>query len=77
MDRCSGCGQPTDTGGNCHTIWCPDSRPQTLVAPIPKGCICPPTSEQTCQAAECPRKGFSTVASSGGSVSEQRPEPES
>lgn len=24
----------------------------------PVGCICPPTSEQTCQSALCPRKGY-------------------
>lgn len=24
--------------------------------PQPVGCICPPTSEQTCQNPECPRK---------------------
>lgn len=39
----------------------PDTEPQTpavpLVAPpIPKGCICPPTSEQTCQNPQCGRK---------------------
>ena len=35
----------------------------------PKGCICPPTSEQTCQAADCPRKGVSTAARTSGSDS--------
>ena len=25
-------------------------------APAPRGCICPPTSEQTCQGWSCPRK---------------------
>ena len=28
---------------------------QQYVAP-PRGCICPPTSEQTCQSPTCPRK---------------------
>jgi hypothetical protein len=26
-------------------------------APLPRGCICPPTSEQTCMAPLCPRRG--------------------
>lgn len=28
----------------------------------PKGCICPPTSEKTCQSIMCPRKNYSTVS---------------
>lgn len=27
------------------------------------GCICPPTSEQTCQSPTCPRKGFPDAGS--------------
>jgi hypothetical protein len=28
-------------------------------APVQQGCICPPTSEQTCENPECPRKDWS------------------
>lgn len=33
-------------------------------APVfhPPGCICPPTSEQTCQNPACPRKGVNLTA---------------
>lgn len=36
-------------------------------APIsyPQGCICPPTSEKTCEAPLCPRKGLRSAV--GGS----------
>jgi hypothetical protein len=34
---------------------------QWPTAPAPMGCICPPTSEQTCQAPLCPRRGFKSV----------------
>jgi hypothetical protein len=30
----------------------------------PMGCICPPTSEQTCQNGLCPRKGLGVMACS-------------
>ena len=30
--------------------------PKPVVLETPRGCICPPTSEQTCQAPMCPRK---------------------
>ena len=30
----------------------------------PQGCICPPTSERTCQAPLCPRRGFTVTAAS-------------
>ena len=34
-------------------------QPQVYqITPSPMGCICPPTSEQTCQNPACPRKGF-------------------
>ena len=45
-------GVPWDRG--CYAcgrlIW---ERP---FVPTPMGCICPPTSEQTCQNPSCPRK---------------------
>jgi hypothetical protein len=31
-------------------------------APAPKGCICPPGSEKTCQGLGCPRKGISVAS---------------
>ena len=34
----------------------PDFQFMGLGAPSPKGCICPPGSEQTCQLTECGRK---------------------
>lgn len=37
--------------------WNQVSIPQT-----PRGCICPPTSEQTCKANFCPRKSSSTAS---------------
>jgi hypothetical protein len=32
-------------------------------APQPQGCICPPTSEKTCQSPTCPRKPWRGTAS--------------
>ena len=32
-----------------------------LIPHIPAGCICPPTSEQTCQSPICPRKPIPSV----------------
>ena len=45
---------------NFATIQSPWTIPPTLV-----GCICPPTSEQTCQNENCPRKAskFHSAAS--------------
>ena len=40
--------------------------PYSLAPEAPRGCICPPTSEQTCQSQFCPRKAvqaFTVVAS--------------
>jgi len=45
----------------------PDREPEptwksgpVLLPPAPAGCICPPTSEQTCMNPLCPRKAPST-----------------
>ena len=35
----------------------------------PKGCICPPTSEKTCEALDCPRKG--SFATAAGTIARQ------
>ena len=55
---CDPCGNV-----NCAIYGCQKhkNQPQHVVvaAPYPlppKGCICPPTSEQTCQSELCPRK---------------------
>lgn len=34
----------------------PWPAPYTVITPIPKGCICPPTAEQTCKRSDCGRK---------------------
>lgn len=34
---------------------CPQC-PEQSYKPPPRGCICPPTAEQTCQSPTCPRK---------------------
>lgn len=31
-------------------------RVPLVIPPVPKGCVCPPTSEQTCQNPQCGRK---------------------
>jgi len=31
--------------------------PESVSTAPPRGCICPPTSEQTCQSLTCPRRG--------------------
>lgn len=52
----TGCVHRGQLGQMC---WFGDSQqPMTIFAypPIPLGCICPPTSEQTCQNIMCPRK---------------------
>jgi hypothetical protein len=47
---------------------CPYCNPQPVYQlppqPMfhPPGCICPPTSEKTCEAPLCPRKGFKLSA---------------
>lgn len=43
-----------------HYSWrCPKCYPEgpaLYVPTVPPGCICPPTSEQTCQSKACPRR---------------------
>jgi len=56
MHSCAGTATPC--GPRCYNrtaITSANTVPAVL-SPV-KGCICPPTSEQTCQAADCPRKG--------------------
>lgn len=46
------------TGGSCSFTNCLNNPiyAATLNPPRPMGCICPPTSEQTCEAIACPRR---------------------
>jgi len=55
---CPECGQYTH--GALHI--CPYQRwGQSWSQPlIPTGCMCPPTSEQTCRNPTCPRQGLRT-----------------
>lgn len=58
------CGAPESMcGGGDH----PDYRPRIPTPPpVQQGCICPPTSEQTCRSPICPRKPMPSGALAGG-----------
>jgi hypothetical protein len=53
-----GCGECGHEIGICQSQGCRKHRHNTLNWPslAQQGCICPPTSEQTCMSATCPRK---------------------
>ena len=62
--RCGYCGRPI-TGAAVYGRGATPYHPACTQPPkaeiggftrTPIGCICPPTSEQTCQRADCPRK---------------------
>lgn len=61
VTQCKDCGlYPTQT---CSRSPCTRNMPSwargigaAYMAPPPKGCICPPTSEQTCERPDCGRK---------------------
>jgi hypothetical protein len=63
----------------CTGWQCPICHPQVTLpwpppyhaAPVQQGCICPPTSEQTCQGPMCPRKSI-RVSASGALSSDNR-----
>ena len=62
--NCSMPGCPMTTGGCplCHSgiyQWPVYELPPTPIF-VPPGCICPPTSEKTCQNPLCPRKGITS-----------------
>lgn len=44
----------------CFPNW-PKQIYQTIPTP-PAGCICPPTSEKTCESLICPRKNYLSAA---------------
>jgi hypothetical protein len=50
------------TSAGCPVCDPPASLPPYIPAPSPvfhpPGCICPPTSEKTCESPTCPRKGI-------------------
>jgi hypothetical protein len=57
--------------GGCSFVDCVNNplrqlySPQTpgpYIPPAPMGCICPPTSEKTCENPMCPRKGITIGA---------------
>ena len=54
-DPCAA-GQCTDY--NCALYGCKQRRNHhmAIMQPVTQGCICPPTSEQTCLNDRCPRK---------------------
>lgn len=41
---------------------CPKPSPPLPYYPTQQGCVCPPTSEQTCQNGLCPRKPLAPVS---------------
>jgi len=70
------CGCVNPRPGGCHA--CnpggdyPIAPPNYSLPPAPAfhppGCICPPTSEQTCQAPMCPRKGLRYGVGAGNDI---------
>lgn len=42
--------------------WPPNGAPLWQTTPVPKGCICPPGSEKTCQRRDCGRKDVPSVS---------------
>lgn len=51
---CPQCGAPGRVP--CNSSVCPYAPPRSIIKLTPPGCICPPTSEQTCQNPTCPRR---------------------
>ena len=60
-DTCAA-GQCADR--SCAVYGCKHRRntPLAIVQPVTQGCICPPTSEQTCLNDRCPRKPWKPYA---------------
>ena len=63
--------------GPCANVLCSQhgciklrTHHMAIIPAIPQGCVCPPTSEQTCQNPLCPRKGYSS-ALRGGTTEER------
>ena len=68
MNRCSKIPCGRDMSGQCQDVFCPAKMvPFSHANPVnpaivPMGCICPPTSEQTCESPFCPRQNPMTRA---------------
>ena len=62
------------TGGSCSFTNCLNNPiyAATLNPTRQVGCICPPTSEQTCQSPICPRKNHLSAAGSSTVSPSQR-----
>lgn len=66
MPRPGGC-PACNPGGAYPTL--PNYSLPPAPAYTPPGCICPPTSEKTCEAPMCPRKGIRYGAGGTGHTS--------
>jgi hypothetical protein len=67
--RCAYCGRPVinaptvyGAAGEAYHVECTHPGPRQQSMQYQAGCVCPPTSEQTCQASLCPRRGLSVTA---------------
>lgn len=69
-DPCAA-GQCTDY--NCALYGCKYRRGHhmAIIPPIMQGCICPPTSEQTCQNPHCPRQAPKGITIASGTISKE------
>lgn len=58
---CPDCGAPKVTAVPAPAPQLPQIPPATAGSQY-RGCICPPTAEQTCQGIGCPRRGWNYTA---------------
>jgi len=57
MTLCDPCAAGQCMDYHCAMYGCRKRQNHHMaIIPQPQGCICPPTSEQTCQNPRCPRK---------------------
>jgi hypothetical protein len=57
--RCTKCAHITGGCNGSCAYHHPDYWSVPISAPAPKGCVCPPGSEATCQRSDCGRKDTS------------------
>lgn len=69
MNAACCCSSPLCLQYGCQRQMPPCQQPGFYQPPLPRGCVCPPGAEQTCQGWQCPRKPLST-ATYAGHVSE-------
>ena len=74
FSMCSMPNCPRTTDGYCplcmpRPVYAPNPHPLPIRAVLqqPYGCICPPTSEKTCESPICPRKNHLSAAGHVGS----------